>query len=128
MKLIVGLGNPERIYANTRHNIGFMCVNHFAKEHGIPFDKKQGEARTGMGEIDDIRVVLARPQTHMNLSGESVSRLVKKFQVDLADLVVIHDDLDLPVGRIRRKKLWFLQRAWTRFLARLLWLLPLIIR
>lgn len=101
MKLIVGLGNPERIYANTRHNIGFMCVNHFAKKHGIEFDKKQANARTGEGEIDGERVILARPQTHMNLSGESVRRLVEKHHVDPADLIVIHDDLDLPLGKIR---------------------------
>ncbi len=101
MKLIVGLGNPERIYAHTRHNIGFMCLNHFAKTQGIPFDKKQGQARTGVGEVEGNRVVLARPQTHMNLSGESVSRLVKRFKIDLADLLAIHDDLDLPLGKIR---------------------------
>ncbi len=101
MKLIVGLGNPERIYAHTRHNIGFMCISHFAKTQGIPFDKKQGQARTGIGEVEGNRVVLARPHTHMNLSGDSVSLLAKRFKIDLADLIVIHDDLDLPLGKIR---------------------------
>jgi len=101
MKLIVGLGNPGRIYAHNRHNIGFMCVSHFARTQGIRFDKKQGQARTGTGEVAGNKLIVARPQTHMNLSGESVSRLVKRFNVSLDDLIVIHDDLDLPLGKIR---------------------------
>jgi len=101
MKLIVGLGNPGRIYAHNRHNIGFMCVSHLAKTHGIRFDKKQGQARTGTGEVAGNKLIVARPQTHMNLSGESVSRLINKFNISLNDLIVIHDDLDLPLGKIR---------------------------
>jgi len=101
MKLIVGLGNPGRIYAHNRHNIGFMCLSHFAKAQGIRFDKKQGQARVGTGEVAGSELVVARPQTHMNLSGESVIRLVKKFNISLSDLIVIHDDLDLPLGKIR---------------------------
>lgn len=101
MKLIVGLGNPGRGYANNRHNTGFMCLNYFAKTQGIRLDKKQGKARTGTGEVAGDKAILARPQTYMNLSGESVSRLVKKFDINLNDLVVIHDDLDLPLGKIR---------------------------
>ncbi len=101
MKLIVGLGNPGRSYANNRHNAGFICLNHFARTHGIRFDKKQSKARTGTGEAGGTKVVLAKPQTYMNLSGESVSRLVRKFKVNLDDLIVIHDDLDLPLGKIR---------------------------
>ena len=101
MKLIVGLGNPGRIYARNRHNIGFMCVSHFAKTQGIRFDKKQGQARIGTGEVAGNKLIVARPQTHMNLSGESVIRLVNKFNISLKDLIVIHDDLDLPLGKIR---------------------------
>jgi len=101
MKLIVGLGNPGRIYASNRHNIGFMCLNHFAKTQGIRLDKKQGQARTGVGEVADSKLMVARPQTQMNLSGQSVSQLVKKFQISLDDLIIIHDDLDLPLGKIR---------------------------
>ena len=101
MKLIVGLGNPGRGYANNRHNIGFICLNHFARTQGIPFDKKQGKARIGIGEVAGVKVVVARPQTYMNLSGESVSRLIKRFDINLSDLLVIHDDLDLPLGKIR---------------------------
>ena len=101
MKLIVGLGNPGRVHANNRHNIGFACVNHFARTQGIKFDKKQGHARIGSGEVAGNKVVAARPQTYMNLSGQSVSRLIKKFDISLNDLLVIHDDLDLPLGKIR---------------------------
>jgi PTH1 family peptidyl-tRNA hydrolase len=104
MKLIVGLGNPGRVYANNRHNIGFTCLNHLAKLHGISFDKKQGKARIGAGEMAGIKVVLAKPQTYMNLSGESANLLVKKFNINLDDLVVIHDDLDLPLGKIRIRR------------------------
>ncbi len=101
MKLIVGLGNPGRGYAQNRHNVGFICLNHFARTQGIRFDKKQGKARTGSGEVAGNKVVVARPQTFMNLSGESVSRLVRKFDISLDNLLVIHDDLDLPLGKIR---------------------------
>ncbi len=101
MKLIIGLGNPGRGYADNRHNIGFMCLNHFAKTQGIGFDKKQGQARIGSGEAAGSQVVLVKPQTYMNLSGQSVSRLVKRFNINLSDLLVIHDDLDLPLGKIR---------------------------
>ena len=101
MKLIVGLGNPGASYSRNRHNIGFACLRHLARKHGIRLDKKQTLARTGSGEIEGETVVLARPQTYMNLSGQSVSRLVDKLRLSLDDLIVIHDDLDLPLGRIR---------------------------
>jgi PTH1 family peptidyl-tRNA hydrolase len=101
MKLIVGLGNPGFLYAHNRHNIGFMCVRHLARMQKIVFDRKQGHARTGIGNIAGRRVVLARPQTYMNAIGESVSALMRKLNVNVADLIVIYDDLDLPVGKIR---------------------------
>jgi PTH1 family peptidyl-tRNA hydrolase len=101
MKLIVGLGNPGRAYARNRHNIGFICLNHFARAQGIKFDKKKGLARIGRGKVAGNEVVLARPQTFMNNSGQSVSRLVDKFDIDLNDLIVIHDDLDLPLAKVR---------------------------
>ena len=101
MKLIVGLGNPGRGYAHNRHNVGFVCLNHFARKQGIRFDRKQGKARVGTGEVAGSQVLLARPQTYMNLSGQSVSRLMKKFNINLNDLLVIHDDLDLSLGKIR---------------------------
>ena len=104
MDLIVGLGNPGRGYAHNRHNIGFMCLSHFAKTQGIRFDKKQAKARTGLGEVAGSEVVLARPQTYMNRSGQSVGLLVKKFNVCFDKLIVIHDDLDLPLGKIRIRR------------------------
>ena len=104
MKLIVGLGNPGPNYAHNRHNIGFMCLRHFARTHGIRFDKKQCQARTGAGKVRGNKLVLARPQTYVNLSGESVRRLVKKFNISLDELIIIHDDLDLPLGKIRIRR------------------------
>ena len=101
MKLIVGLGNPGREHEKNRHNLGFMCLNYFARRHGIRFDKKQGRARIGSGEVAGSKVVVARPQTYMNQSGQAVSRLVKKYKVNPDSLLVIHDDLDLPLGKIR---------------------------
>jgi peptidyl-tRNA hydrolase, PTH1 family len=101
MNLIVGLGNPGFLYARSRHNIGFMAVSHLAKANKIPFDKKQGLARTGIGNIGRSRVVVARPQTFMNTSGESVSALMRKLNAKPSELIVIHDDLDLPPGKIR---------------------------
>ena len=101
MKLIVGLGNPGLFYANNRHNIGFTCVRHIGKEHKIKFSKKQGQARTGSGQIDGQKVTLARPQTYMNNSGEAVGPLLRRLKTTPADLIVIHDDLDLPTGKIR---------------------------
>ncbi len=101
MKLIVGLGNPGFLYTRNRHNIGFMCVSHLARVRDIRFDRKQGQARTGIGHIAGHRVVLARPQTYMNASGESVSALLRRLNLAPSDLIVIHDDLDLPTGKIR---------------------------
>jgi len=101
MKLIVGLGNPGRAYANNRHNVGFMCLKYFARRQAIPFDKKQARARTGQGEVANHKVVLAKPQTYMNLSGQSVELLVRKFNINLDNLLVIHDDLDLAPGKFR---------------------------
>ncbi len=103
-KLIVGLGNPGTHYTNNRHNIGFMCLNHFARTHGIQFYNKHGQARIGMGEVAGNKVILARPQTYMNASGESVCRLVDKYKIALDDLIVIHDDLDLPPGKVRIRR------------------------
>jgi peptidyl-tRNA hydrolase, PTH1 family len=104
MKLIVGLGNPGMGYSANRHNIGFICLNHFARLHKIAFDKKQGKARVGIGDISGQKVVLARPQTFMNASGQAVSFLMQKYSLSLDDLMVVHDDLDLPVGKIRIRK------------------------
>jgi peptidyl-tRNA hydrolase, PTH1 family len=104
MKLIVGLGNPGKGYSNNRHNIGFLCLNHFARLNRIALDKKQAKARVGTGRVAGIEVVLAKPQTYMNASGTSVVQLMQKYAVVPDDLIVIHDDLDLPLGKIRLRR------------------------
>jgi len=100
-KLIVGLGNPGSVYAGNRHNVGFMCLSLLAKNIGAAFDKKEGLARTAHGTIDAVPILLARPQTYMNLSGQAVAKLMAKYNLSLADLIVIQDDLDLKPGQIR---------------------------
>ena len=104
MKLIVGLGNPGRVYARNRHNVGFRCLNHYARLHSIRFDRKQCRARVGMGEVGGERVLLARPMTFVNLSGTTVACLVRKHDIHLSDLLIVYDDLDLPIGKIRLRQ------------------------
>ena len=104
MKLIVGLGNPGNQYAHSRHNIGFMCVSHFAKTRDWNFEKKEGLARTAHGRLNGEEIVLARPQTFMNLSGEAVQKLTIKYRIKPEDLIVIHDEMDLRLGIIRIRK------------------------
>jgi len=101
MKLIVGLGNPGRAYVNNRHNVGFKCVDLFAREHGISLTRRRGLSKLGTGEIAGTKIVLAKPQTFMNLSGEAVSALVRRYKLSSKDILVIYDDLDLPLGKIR---------------------------
>ncbi len=104
MKLIVGLGNPGRAYASSRHNIGFRCINHLARKHSVSLKQHQCRAQTGSGEIAGVPVLLARPKTFVNLSGEAVSRLMRKHSIAADDFIVIHDDLDLPLGKLRIRK------------------------
>jgi PTH1 family peptidyl-tRNA hydrolase len=101
MKLIVGLGNPGKEYTVSRHNVGFMCVNYFGKQYKIPTESKKAHARTGEGEVEGVRVVLAKPFTFMNRSGSSVKELMRKYDLKPEDLIVVHDDMDLPLGKIR---------------------------
>lgn len=99
--LIVGLGNPGRIYANTRHNIGFQAVEALAAAHRLAFTRRQSRALIADGLLADRRVILAKPQTYMNLSGESVRGLVDFFKIPLENLLVIVDDMDIPLGTLR---------------------------
>ena len=101
MKLIVGLGNPGSRYRLTRHNLGFMVVDALAERWHISVGGKRHEAELGTGEVASTRVVLAKPQTFMNASGESVAKLRRLHRLDPADILAIFDDLDLPLGRIR---------------------------
>jgi len=104
MKLIVGLGNPGKSYSRNRHNVGFQCLNYFARLHSIHFYHRQCHARAGVGKISGEKLLLARPGTFMNLSGKSVACLLNKHHISLGDLLVIYDDLDLPLGKIRLRQ------------------------
>jgi PTH1 family peptidyl-tRNA hydrolase len=104
VKLIVGLGNPGNTYAHNRHNVGFRCLNYFARLHSIRFDHMQCRARIGLGEIGDENLLLAKPRIFVNLSGRPVACLVRKHDIPLSDLLIIYDDLDLPLGRIRLRQ------------------------
>jgi PTH1 family peptidyl-tRNA hydrolase len=99
--LIVGLGNPGREYASNRHNVGFRCLERLAAAHDLTFDKQQKRARVALGTIREQRVVLAQPQTFMNESGCAVVPLARFYRVPLERLLVVYDDLDLPVGTVR---------------------------
>jgi PTH1 family peptidyl-tRNA hydrolase len=104
MKLIIGLGNPGKTYARNRHNAGFRCLNYFARLHSTRFDRRQCHARVGTGEVRGEKLLLAKPGTFVNLSGKSVACLVHKHHIPLSNLLVIHDDLDLPLGKIRLRR------------------------
>ena len=104
VKLIAGLGNPGEQYQSNRHNLGFLTLDYLAGRHDIPLKKQGFEALFGKGIIGNERILLAKPQTYMNLSGIAIERLVSYFRVDIKDLIVVHDDLDLPFETIRLKK------------------------
>ena len=102
MYIVVGLGNPDKEYDNTRHNIGFAVIDAIADKYNIYVDTKKLQALIGKGIIEGNKVVLAKPQTYMNLSGESVRELVDFYKINPEDeLIVIYDDIALDVGRLR---------------------------
>jgi peptidyl-tRNA hydrolase, PTH1 family len=101
MRLIVGLGNPGREYAWTRHNLGWQVVAYLAEEWRIPLGKKTLESVWGQGRVGGDTVILAQPTTFMNLSGQAVSLLLSYFKLSPEDLVVVHDDLDVPLWRLK---------------------------
>lgn len=101
--LIVGLGNPGREYRRNRHNVGFQIVDHFAARYHMEFSRQQSNAFIATGNAAGRSVILAKPQTFMNRSGSSVAALQKFYKIDLERLLVIYDDIDLPVGTIRLK-------------------------
>ena len=101
MKVIVGLGNPGDRYRSTRHNVGFQCIDLLARRWGIDLKERRAKAILGRGRHLERDLVLAKPRTYMNLSGEAVNYLVARFGVKPADIVVIYDEMDLPVGKIR---------------------------
>ena len=103
MKLLVGLGNPGSEYSRNRHNMGFLCLNHFAKSHKLAFSQRQSKARVAKGEVGGEPVILVKPTTYMNASGVAVTSLVRQWKIPQSDILIIHDDMDLPLGKIRLK-------------------------
>lgn len=101
MKLVLGLGNPGKEYQRTRHNLGFLVVDRVASEKKIAITKKKYRSLVGDWQEGGEKILLVKPQTFMNRSGDAVRDLIRYLPVELKNLVVIHDDLDLPFGRIR---------------------------
>ncbi|MBP5454725.1 MAG: aminoacyl-tRNA hydrolase [Lachnospiraceae bacterium] len=105
MVIIVGLGNPGKDYDMTRHNAGFMAIDALSKKYGIDVNEKKHKAKIGKGVIDGKKVILAKPQTFMNASGESVRELVDYYKPDIEnELIIIYDDITLDVGGLRVRK------------------------
>ena len=104
MKLIVGLGNPGKEYENTRHNIGFMAIDNYVKEHNLGDFKEKFNGLYLKYQLGDEQVILVKPLSFMNLSGDVVRKYVDYFKIDVSDILIIHDDLDMPVGKIKLKQ------------------------
>ena len=100
-KLVVGLGNPGDGYANTRHNVGFAVASRLAKRARAEFGVKAADSRIAEGSLGGVKVAIARPQTFMNDSGRAVRKLLDRYRLDPADLIVVFDEVDLPLGKIR---------------------------
>lgn len=101
MHLVVGLGNPGARYARTRHNVGFLAIERLAQRWAVAVEKKLFGALSGDGQVAGHKALLAMPQQFMNVSGQATSSLMGFYKVPLANLLVIHDDMDLPFGRLR---------------------------
>lgn len=104
MKMIVGLGNPGTKYEKTRHNAGFWVVDELSKKYGIPVRRKSMNAMIGTGQILGERVLLVKPLTYMNLSGEAIRPLADYYNIPTEDILVIYDDIDIPFGSVRIRK------------------------
>ena len=104
MKAVIGLGNPGRTYEATRHNVGFQVIRQLAQELNIPLSEKGFKSRFGRGTFTHLPVLLVEPLTYMNLSGQAVKELVAAFHLTPSDLIIVHDDIDLELGRIRIKR------------------------
>ena len=105
MYLIVGLGNPEEDYSKTRHNMGFNAINKLAEEYKIKVEKNKFKGLYGTGIIEEQKVILLKPQTFMNLSGESIKEVMDFYKIDAKNLIVIYDDIDIMPGTIKIRKL-----------------------
>ncbi|MDB2464825.1 aminoacyl-tRNA hydrolase [Amylibacter sp.] len=103
MKLFVGLGNPGKKYTNNRHNIGFMALNQIANDHSFSPWKNKFQGQITDGKLGDEKVILLKPETFMNLSGQSVSETIKFYKIKIEDIIVFHDELDLAPAKVRVK-------------------------
>ena len=103
MKLFVGLGNPGKKYTNNRHNIGFMALNQIASDHSFSPWKNKFQGQITDGKLGDEKVILLKPETFMNLSGQSVSETIKFYKIKIEDIIVFHDELDLAPAKLRVK-------------------------
>ena len=101
MFLIAGLGNPGKKYEKTRHNLGFMVIDELARRNSVSVDKSKFKSLTGEFKLGGEKVILMKPQTYMNLSGEAIREAVNFYKIDLKNLLVIYDDLDIPMGALR---------------------------
>ena len=104
MKLVVGLGNPDKQYENTYHNIGFMAIDVLADKYDVAFQKNDCKAKVAEARVGGEKVILAKPQTYMNLSGESILAFKSKYKIDTKDIYVFCDDIDLPFGKVRYRE------------------------
>ena len=104
MKIIAGLGNPGKEYENTKHNVGFLTIDILAEKYDIEVNKIKFKGLVGEGMIGTEKVILVKPQTYMNLSGQCIREIVAFYKLDMEDLVVIYDDIDLPMGNLRIRK------------------------
>jgi len=104
MYIVVGLGNPTKTYDGTRHNIGFKVIDQIAAKYGISVNENKHKAKFGKGYIGGEKIILAKPQTYMNLSGESVRALMDYYKVSEDELIIIYDDTSLDVGQIRIRR------------------------
>ena len=102
--LIIGLGNPGGEYVRTRHNVGWMCLDELESRGRFGRERRDGPAKVREGSVDGFDVVTARPQTYMNVSGRAAVHLIGKYGVPAVELIVVHDDVDLPLGRLRLKR------------------------
>jgi PTH1 family peptidyl-tRNA hydrolase len=101
MNMIAGLGNPGTEYQQTPHNLGFMAVDLLARECGVELAHREAQALTAVARLEGVEVLLAKPQTYMNLSGMAVARLLEKYGLEVGDLIVLVDDAALPLGSLR---------------------------
>lgn len=105
MYLIVGLGNPEKEYANTRHNVGFDTVNELAKRNEIEINRNKFNSLYGQGIINNEKVIILKPQTYMNLSGIAVRNFKDFYKINIDKIIIVHDDIDIEEGKIKLRKI-----------------------